>query len=375
MIFLMTVERDIAGFALPFAAAVTAAAYIRTATGAGHTAAASAALAAVCIIAYTLVSPYHNHLKDSTLRLMTALLGAAAGTFCAITGASVALSAGEGGRLTGYALDFGTGMQAAIDAIPFSKEMTGGVIKALITGERSGIPRGVTEAFRDSGASHILALSGLHLGIIYGILRRISGFTGNSPAATKARSCMIILVCGFYTMATGAGPSIVRAFIFITLGEAARLTGRYRSTGSILLAALLLQLVAAPMSARSAGFQLSYAAMAGIAFIYPWLNGLWREEAGDSHRFPVMRKIWNSVTMSISCQITTGPLAYMYFGTFPQYFLLTNLIALPLTGIIIPAALATLILSAAGICPDLAVTCTEWLVTLLVESLEIISVM
>ena len=79
--------------------------------------------------------------------------------------------------------------------------------------------------------------------------------------------------------------------------------------------------------------------------------------------------------MSISCQITTGPLAWFYFGTFPVHFLLTNLIAIPLTGLIIPTALAVLLLSALGICPEMLLRACEMLVTALSQALEIISVM
>jgi predicted membrane metal-binding protein len=88
-----------------------------------------------------------------------------------------------------------------------------------------------------------------------------------------------------------------------------------------------------------------------------------------------MRWIWNSAALSISCQLATGPLAYLYFGTFPQHFLLTNLISLPLTGFIIPCALASLVLSGLGWCPTFVVSVTEWLVSLLTWSLEVIASM
>lgn len=372
----MTAERDIAGFALPFAAAVSAAVCIGSSAWTSHTAIASVILIGALLVLCILMHPRHMSLSDSNIRILIALLGIFTGLFCARTASLCAVSStGSHGLLTGFAIGFGERMQAAIDAIPFKDAGTTGLVKALITGERADIPRKVTEAFRDSGASHILSLSGMHLGIIYGILAKLSGGFGNSPAAIRLRSMAIITFCGFYTLATGAGPSIVRAFIFILLGECARITGRYRSTGSILFAALLIQLTVDPLSASSVGFQLSYAAMAGIAFIYPRLKGLWPENDDDSYRFPAMRQVWNSAAMSISCQLTTGPLAYAYFGTFPQYFLLTNLIAVPLTGIIIPAALLTLLLSECGICPPFLVQSTEWLTTLLTESLGIIAVM
>ena len=88
-----------------------------------------------------------------------------------------------------------------------------------------------------------------------------------------------------------------------------------------------------------------------------------------------MKWIWISAAMSIACQITTGPLAYLYFGTFPQHFILTNLLALPLTGLIIPASLITIALHSLGICPHVIMWATEALVSLLTNILSVISTM
>ena len=145
------------------------------------------------------------------------------------------------------------------------------------------------------------------------------------------------------------------------------------------MAALIIQIVISPTAVRSAGFQLSYAAMAGIAFIYPYLKDFW-PSGGDNptslySRLDLPRRIWESAALSISCQITTGPLAYLYFRSLPMHFILTNLIALPLTTALIPAALVTIVLHGAGICPDAAIRFTEWLAHSLLRSLEIISTM
>ena len=87
------------------------------------------------------------------------------------------------------------------------------------------------------------------------------------------------------------------------------------------------------------------------------------------------RKVWNAAAMSVACQLTTAPLAWHSFGTFPKHFLITNLISLPLTGIIIPAIIITLCLQTLGICPTFIISITEQLITALIRSLEIISSM
>ena len=138
--------------------------------------------------------------------------------------------------------------------------------------------------------------------------------------------------------------------------------------------ALILQLTLFPLSAKSVGFQLSYAAMSGIAFILPGLKSFWRGSIYDDRPFiRCIRRIWNACAMSISCQITTAPLAYLYFGTFPKHFLLTNLMALPLTGLVIPAIITTVVLESLGICPHFAVRLTEALISTLIYILDVIA--
>ena len=280
------------------------------------------------------------------------------------------------GVLSRAALDFGARLQKSIMTIPFSDPETNDIINALITGEKAGISHEVKEAFRASGASHILALSGLHLGIIYAIIRKSLCIIGNTPVAKILKSVTVMTLCGFYTLATGAGPSITRALLFVIIGETAMLTHRRINLKSMLLTAMFIQLIIGPSAIKDVGFQLSYAAVAGIAWIYPHLKAFWPgNPADDKGLAKGMRWIWSSAALSISCQITTGPLAYIYFRSLPPHFILTNLIAIPLTGLIIPTALLTVLTSALGFCPGILVRATEMLVTALSEALHIISVL
>ena len=374
----MEVERDLAGISLPFAAGVAAVIFsggiLLVRPGLTSISAYAIVLVAVCL----LLHPVHHRFKPAHIRVMTGLCLMACGVLCGISSEMISFGKLPGGAFIQSLESSGAAMGKAIDAVNFRSPVTNAIIKALIIGDRTDIPPNITEAFRESGASHILALSGLHLGIIYGIIVKLSSFIGNSPSARLFRSVMTISACGIYTLAVGAGPSIVRAFLFILLGETALITGRFRSACSILMASLLIHMVIAPDSLSEISFQLSYAAMTGIAFIFPRLRSFWPETPGNQAEGPrphPIRWIWETAALSISCQITTGPLAYIYFGTFPTHFLLTNLIALPLIGLIIPSALATLCLSTLGICPEIVSRATEALVTTLSEALEIISEM
>ena len=265
-------------------------------------------------------------------------------------------------------------LRATINAIPYPSETTGPLVKALLTGDKSDLPKEITGIFRDSGASHILALSGLHLGVLYLLLTRLTSPLGNSPKARKSRYSLIIVAALFYSIMTGATPSIIRAFLFITINETARLLGRKREPVRVLLAALTVQLALKPDVISSVGFQLSYMAMAGIFLLYPTLERIYPAPSGSRlSRFNPFRKIWNAAMLSISCQIFTGPIAWYYFHTFPKYFILTNLVALPLTSAIMTLSVATIALSFLGICPEPLVILNDHAMQALVFCLEIIS--
>ena len=263
---------------------------------------------------------------------------------------------------------------AAISRIPFPHQRTNALLRALLTGKRDLLDRATTAAFRKAGASHILALSGLHLGIIYLIISRLLFFLGKSRRASILRSAIIVGLCGAYTAATGAGPSIVRAFIFITLAEIARnCPGRRRSGVNIWCTALLIQLCIKPSVISSIGFQLSYLAMLGTFTLFPMLRDWYPSAGPKKDRFLPVKRIWEMMALSISCQVFTAPLVWLRFHTFPKYFLLANLISLPLTEALIVGGLACTGLEAIKISPRFLTRAVDWISELLCSSLETIA--
>lgn len=265
-------------------------------------------------------------------------------------------------------------LQNVIDNIPYPSETSGPLVKALLTGDKSDLTKEITGIFRDSGASHILALSGLHLGVLYILLARLTAPLGNSPWIRRLRYSLIIVAALFYSIMTGATPSIIRAFLFITINETAKLLGRKREPVRVLLAALTIQLALKPDVITSVAFQLSYMAMAGIFLLFPTLDRIYPAPNGSKlSRFNPLQKIWSAAMLSISCQVFTGPLAWYHFHTFPKYFILTNLIALPLTSAIMTLSVATIALSFFGICPEPLVILNDHAMQALFFCLKIIS--
>lgn len=369
-----------------------------------HAAYISSATSLLVALTLTLITSADRRQAEILLLFLTA------GVFCAATSTLTSLGAVAGKPLfAGLAADF----RSMISSIPFPHEGTAPLVNALLTGDRSSLDSSVMNSFRDSGASHILALSGLHLGIIYGILLKVTSIFGKHPTVKAVRSLIIISLCGIYTLATGASPSLVRAFLFILVNETARLTHRSNNPLRVYCAALFIQTAINPQVISSTGFQLSYLAMAGIFLLYPALKKWYPQEeaAGDmliendagrtesdglegvmidkdccrarrcwtSWMKTIVsaapRKIWDAAALTISCQVFTGPLAWWKFGTFPKYFLLTNLLSLPLTSAVMLLSVSTSVLFAIGICPDFLISLTDSSASLLLFIMKVISSM
>ena len=272
---------------------------------------------------------------------------------------------------------------ALVRSLPFAHEKTGALLQALLTGSKEALSRDTIVAFRTAGASHILALSGLHLGVIYLLLGRVMSVFGNGRIMMAARSAVIVSVCAFYAIMTGASPSIVRALLFIGINELMRFfPDRCKTPISVWCCALMIQLCLSPEVIRSVGCQLSYLAMLGIFTLFPVLDGWYdaspntaplRQGKDRKRTTGPMRWIWSSMALSISCQLFTAPLVWVVFGTFPRYFLLTNLLVLPLVSALMPFAIVSATLFALGICPDVLLDLTDFFATLLLSVISIIA--
>lgn len=291
------------------------------------------------------------------------------GFFCAVLRALPVMESPSALQI--FAIGAADALRTRIDALPFASDTTAPLLKAFLTADRSGLPAQTIGLFRESGASHLLALSGLHMGIIYLLFDKLMSPWGNSRAAGIIRLVLFGIGGAFFTLMTGAGPSIVRAYLFILIGELLRVLHRPVKSSRVLCLALLVQLVLDPSVIRSVGFQLSYLAMAGIFILYPVLEA-WYPSGG---RWNPLRRIWNGAALAVSCQLFTAPLSWHYFHSFPRHFLLTNLLAIPLTTGLLSSAVLTLALDALHLCPALLITLVDKLCSLLLWVLEVIATM
>lgn len=366
----MTGAKDLAALSFTFTAGVIAGTCLT-----GHIAAicggpapwygAGAISCALCAAAFCIAGKGRRHIMAKILFLYLST-----GILCAVTSSLSCIGTAESGNA---ASGLASGVRSMIDGMPFRSGNTAPLLKALVTGDRTGLPPEIVRAFRESGASHILALSGLHLGIIYIILLKALSILGNAPWVKTARSLSIILFCGIYTAATGASASLVRAFLFIMLNESAKMLHRRSDPARVFCAALMFQLAISPEVIKSPGFQLSYLAMAGIIILLPRLKA-WYPGDDKGSADPV-RKIWNAMALAVSCQMFTAPAAWFHFRTFPRYFLITNLLALPVTSLLMMLSVASMGLYALGICPGILIRVTDFASDTLIFIVNIVSSM
>ena len=322
----MVVEKDIVAISIPFSAGVMLAALVPPGSDALWAVAGGSCLLAAGL----LVSLGRSGNRTGTVLVLFLLLGLFCGTTAALIPAGPPPAAS-------HTLEK---LLLAIDAAGFPHPDSTALLKALLTGRRERLDASTVAAFRTAGASHILALSGLHLGILYGLFQRGLAWFGRSRWAMCLRSGLCVGGALLYLAMTGASPSLVRAFLFIVFNELSRLLpGRKRRPISIFCAALTVQLAVSPGVVRSLGFQLSYLAMLGIVLVFPRMEAWYP----PSVRWDPLRRIWTATALTLSCQVFTAPLVWLRFRQFPKYFLLTNLGALPLTEAFILGGLVALL--------------------------------
>ena len=248
---------------------------------------------------------------------------------------------GEGSlTLSMCALKLRDAILAVYDSLHFGRDELA-VLSALTVGEKRGLSRDLRDAYSVVGASHILALSGLHLGILYMILTLL--LPVRAVGVTRfIRELLVLLVLWAFAFVAGLSPSVVRAAILFSLMSFGRLMRRDTSSMNSLAFAALLMIVVSPRLLFDVSFQLSFSAVAAILLLNEPLCKMLRVD-GNSNR--VYRYIAQIVTVSLAAQIGTLPFIWHYFGTFPLYFLLTNFVAVPLAFVIMLLAVIMLALT------------------------------
>jgi len=230
------------------------------------------------------------------------------------------------------------------------------VLSALILGCDDEIDQEVISAYAASGALHVLSVSGLHVGIIYVAINFLLSFLDKKRKTKILKSVLIILFLWFYALLTGLSPSVLRAatmLSFIIVGTLKRHHTRLYNT---LAASAFFLLCLDPFLIMQVGFQLSYTAVLGIIMFYqPILS--WMDPRGW-----FLRQVWSITAVSIAAQVATFPLGLLYFHQFPVYFLISNLIVIPISTVIIYGGILLLAFSGWHVAAGFIASALVWIV-------------
>lgn len=239
------------------------------------------------------------------------------------------------------------------------------IISALTVGDKSKLTREIKATYNAAGVSHILALSGLHIGILSMILswlfyplRRVCG-------GKWIASFLIVGLLWGFAFLSGLSPSVIRAVTMFSAYVVASIFSEDRFSGfSALTLTAFIMLIYQPMYLFDVGFQLSFMAVLGIFLFYPLIDSLFVV------RNKIVAYLWNIISLSLAAQLATLPLILYYFGTFPVYFLLSNLVVAPIAVFILSATLLALALGVFPVAANFVVQGLDFAVRTLNEVME-----
>ena len=252
------------------------------------------------------------------------------------------------------------------------RDLALGILSALTLGYREELDKQVQHSFSAAGAMHILAVSGLHTGIVWGVIvwiLTLGGFARPLYHQTGRRALLVgltLIALWGYAFLTGLSPSVMRSALMVSLLEIAWLLDREARGINYLAAAAVIILLINPLALWSVSFQLSFAAMAAIILVAQRMQ----------QRIVLCGKVWQYIVglliMSIAAQIGTLPLTLHYFGQTSNYFALTNIVVIPAAFVLLLLGMSSLVFSwcIVGSClAAVAQTCTH-LLRLFVEWIE-----
>jgi competence protein ComEC len=231
------------------------------------------------------------------------------------------------------------------------------VMAALTLGDKSSLSKSTKESYSRAGASHVLALSGLHLGILYNILLLLFGGRKHRYAS----AVIIILSVWTFVLFVGMSPSVIRSAVMLTIYLFVSLLHRDNMSVNTLALAAFIMLLTNPQNFFDVGFELSFVAVLSILLFYQPLYELFNPAWMMNHR--IIRYFTQIVAVSVAAQTGTFPLVIYYFGRFPVYFLLTNLVVILLATVILYLSVIIFITFFIPVVQELIASFVVWLVS------------
>ncbi|MEL6304631.1 MAG: ComEC/Rec2 family competence protein [Bacteroidota bacterium] len=237
--------------------------------------------------------------------------------------------------LFGLAQQLRDHLSAGLKEAGFSQEVFG-VVQALLLGQRSDIPKALYKDYQNAGAVHILAISGLHVGVLVLIFQAILFPLTRLPKGKVVRLLALIFLLWGFAFITGLSASVVRAVTMFSFLSYAWCLDRPTSGFNLAALSMLALLLVKPLFLFQVGFQMSYAAVFAILWLYPKLQVFWSPEPW------LLKKTWSLLAVSVSAQLGVLPISLFYFHQFPTLFFVSNLLIVPFLGILLGGGLIVL---------------------------------
>ena len=227
----------------------------------------------------------------------------------------------------------------------FSKDELA-VIQALLLGQRQELSPEIQKSYAAAGVIHILAVSGLHVGIILFMLNWLLNFLNSWKYGKTIKTWILLIALWGFALIAGLSPSVVRAvsmFSFVAIGMQ---LNKRTSILNTLFASLFILLLINPFYIFQVGFQLSYSAVFAIVVFQPVIMKI----INTDHR--ITRYFWKIISVTLAAQIGVLPLSLFYFHQFPGLFLVSNILILPFMGMILAVGVMLIILLLMGLLPS-----------------------
>lgn len=214
------------------------------------------------------------------------------------------------------------------------------IAMALLVGVKDYLDQDMKKAYSTAGATHVLAVSGLHVGIIYVFITFLMGKIRTNRVGKYLFMVVTIGIIWMYALVTGLSASVFRAACMFSILSIADATSNRRNIFNSLGVAAFVLLLVNPQYLFQVGFQLSFLAVLGIVYLFPRIYNLLRVNNY------LLDKVWGVSSVSLAAQISTAPLSLFYFHQFPTYFLISNLVVIPAAFIILLMGLPMLAIGA-----------------------------
>ncbi len=213
-------------------------------------------------------------------------------------------------------------------------------ITAIFLGDKSGLSQEVKQAFSKTGAAHVLAVSGLHVGIIFGILAWLIGLPGRGSFIRRILKCLAILASiWIYACITGLSPSVQRAACMLSIYVIGRTGNRHAPALNVVGFVACLVVALNPKIVLHIGFQFSFGAILGILLFYQPIKRM------IYMPFGWLASLWSMCAVTLAAQVFIFPLSIYYFNQFPLPFLLASIVAIPVTAFLLSGTMAACIIS------------------------------